>query len=110
MDQKYQTSLLNSYRKFIVSIKVRIRILRQKMILFLEYYFFILEYGTLSSGKPNVFLPENSKPHEVVEMVITNEYLDDCITPTNPHKEEDEELSQIFPQGISNDEKVRTIA
>ena len=99
MDQKYQTSLLNSYRKFIVSIKVRIRILRQKMILFLEYYFFILEYGTLSSGKPNVFLPENSKPHEVVEMVITNECLDDCITPNKPPQGRRRRIITNLPSG-----------
>ena len=65
----------------------------------------ILEYGTFHSGKPNVFLSGNLKPHEVVEMVITNYVLDNCITATNAHWKEGEEFTKIFPQEIFDNEK-----
>ena len=42
--------------------------------------FLILEYSTFHSGKPSVFLPGNSKQYEFVEMVITNNFSDSCIT------------------------------
>ena len=42
-------------------------------------------------------------------MVITNEFLDNCITAANSNGEEDEEFTKISPQGISDDEKGRAL-
>ena len=47
--------------------------------------------------------------HGAVEMVTTNEFLDNCITARNAHGEEDEGFTKIFPQGISEDEKGRAL-
>ena len=58
---------------------------------------FILECSTSYSGRPNVFFPGNSKPHEVFEMVTNNKFLDNCSTATNAHgKKKDEEFTKIF--------------
>ena len=42
-------------------------------------------------------------------MVITNEFLDNCIIATNSHREEDEEFITIFPQEISHNQKERAL-
>ena len=39
------------------------------------------------------------------EMVITNEFLDNCIIATNAHAEEKEVFTKILLQGISDTEK-----
>ena len=64
-----------------------------------------LECGTFHPGKPNVQILEDPKPHEVVEMVITDEILDNCIIATNSHGQEDAEFTKIFPNGISDGQK-----
>lgn len=53
----------------------------------------------------NIFLPWNLKPYEVVEIVIKNKFLDNCITQTNICGQEGEEFGKIFAQEISNGEK-----
>ena len=61
------------------------------------------------SGKWSVLLLGNLKPYQVVEMVITKEFLDNCITATNAHGEKNEKFTKIFAQGISDSEKVWAI-
>ena len=84
------------------------RFLIKKNTCIIRILFLILECGTFYSGTQNVFLEGNSA-HGAVEMVTTNEFLDNCITARNAHGEEDEGFTKIFPQGISEDEKGRAL-
>ena len=67
------------------------------------------EYGKFHHGEPSLFLPPDTKPHEIVERIITEEFLDTCLVATNRHGEEDENFVKIFPEGIPVDEGGRAL-
>ena len=50
--------------------------------------------GTPEQGKPSQRFPDNYKPHDLVEAVLDNAYLDMCITATNEHAAEDAEFQK----------------
>ena len=41
--------------------------------------------GTPEQGKPSQRFPDNCKPHDLVEAVLDDAYLDMCITAINEH-------------------------
>lgn len=68
------------------------------------YFCFILvEYGSFQHGKPSAFLEHNTKSHELVEKVITDEFLSTCVAAANSHGEDDEEFFRLYPYGIPED-------
>ena len=54
-------------------------------------------------------MENNTKPRELVEIVITNEFLNTCIAATYAHGEDDEEFIRLYPDGIPEDESVRAL-
>ena len=54
-----------------------------------------------------LFLEHNTKPHELVEKVTTDEFLNTCVAATNAHGEDDEECTRLYPDGILEDESGR---
>ena len=73
------------------------------------FRFILVEYGSFQHGKPSAFLEHNTKSHELVEKVITDEFLNTCIAVTNAHGEDDEEFTRIYPDGIPEDEPGRAL-
>ena len=65
--------------------------------------FIFVEYGTFQHSELSDFLEPNTKPHELVEKVITYEFLNTYIAAINAHK--DEEFARLYPDGISKDEQ-----
>ena len=50
--------------------------------------------GTPEQGKPSQRLSDNCKPHDLVEAVLDDAYLDICITATNKHATEGAEFQK----------------
>ena len=69
----------------------------------------LVEYGSFHHGKPSVFLEHNTKPHELVEKVITDEFLNTCNAATNAHGEDDEQFTRLYPDSIPKDESGRAL-
>ena len=67
-------------------------------------FFILVEYGNFHHGEPRIFLKHNSEPHELVQKVITDEFLDTCVAATNAHREDDEEFTSLYPDGIPTEE------
>ena len=66
--------------------------------------FILVEYRSFHHGEPSVFLEHNRKPHELVDKVITVEFLNTCVAATNNNGEDDEEFTRLYPDGIPEDE------
>ena len=74
------------------------------------YFCFILvEYRSFHHGEPSIFWGQNTKPHELVEKVITDEFLNTCVAATNAHGEDNEEFTRLYPDGIPEDESGRAL-
>ena len=54
-------------------------------------------------------MEHNTKPHELVEKVITDKFLNTCVAATNAHREEDEEFTKLYPDDIPEDESGRAL-
>ena len=50
------------------------------------------------------FLERNTKLHEPIEKVMSDEFLDTFVAATNAHGENDEEFTSLYRNGISEDE------
>ena len=72
-------------------------------------FYFGRKYGSFHHGEPSVFWEHNTKPHELVEKAITNEFLNTCVAATNAYGEDDEEFTRLYPDGIPEDESGRAL-
>ena len=54
-------------------------------------------------------MDHNTKPHEQVEKVITDEFQNTCVPATNAHGEDNEEFTRLYPDGIPEDESGRAL-
>ena len=53
------------------------------------YFCFILvEYRSFHHGEPSIFWGQNTKLHELVEKVITDEFLNTGVAATNAHSDD----------------------
>ena len=54
-------------------------------------------------------MDHNTKSHELVQKVITDQFLNTCVAATNAHDEDDEEFTRFYPDGILEDESGRAL-
>ena len=53
--------------------------------------------------------PVFTKPHKLVEKVITDKFLSTCVAAVNSHREDDEEFFRLYPYGIPEDGSGRAL-